>query len=191
MIKNILLPFIILIFNLIVSCKSIEYKKPEYPNIPFELQFLSHFRTDMVEKTNEVVIEYEKLKLKRIIKDSESEFWIAGKKVITVPKSSHENCYIREIFKKNFLLISKSNCNAAGPDLIERKEVILVDLNSHKTYTIDFEEFMLTRSKKAVDEFYSNSEKYSAIFDVNVEKRIIRITNNKIGIRTFDMIIKE
>ena len=186
--KKILLPFIILIFSLNLSCKSAEYKKVVYPNIPIELQFLSHFQTEIENKTDEIVIDYEELKLKQIIKDSQSEFWIGNKKLISVPKSTHGNCYIREVFKKNFLLISKGSCGAAGPDLVERKQVTLIDLNSFKTYEIDFGEFMLTRSKNAVDEFYSNSDKYSAIVDVNIEKSRIRITNNKIGIKTIEMI---
>ena len=189
--KKILLTFIILTFNLIVSCKSTEYKKAVYPDIPIELQFLSHFQTEIENKTDKVVIEYGELKLKQIIKDSLSEFWIDEKRLITVPKSSHGNCYTREVFKKNFLLFSKGSCGAAGPDLVERKEVILIDLNSYKIYTIDFGEFMLTRSIKAVDEFYKNSDKYSAILDVDIEKNVIRITNNKIGIKTIEMIERE
>ncbi|WP_299224241.1 hypothetical protein, partial [uncultured Aquimarina sp.] len=189
--KKILLPFIILILNLNLSCKSAEYKKVVYPNIPIELQFLSKFQSDIENRTDEIVIEYDELKLKQVIKDSQSEFWIGGKKLISVPKSTHRNCYIREVFKKNFLLISKGSCGAAGPDLVERKQVILIDLNSYKTYEIDFGEFMLTRSKSAVDEFYSNSDKYSAIVDVDIEKNLIRITNNKIGIKTIEMIAQE
>jgi hypothetical protein len=189
--KKILLPFIILIFNLHLSCKSAEYKKAVYPNIPIELQFLSHFQTDIENKTGEVVIDYEELKLKQIIKDSQSEFWIGEKKLITVPSNTHGNCYTREVFKKNFLLISKGSCGAAGPDLVERKQVILIDLNSYKTYKIDFGEFMLTRSKIAVDEFYSNSDKYSAIVNVDIEKNVIRITNNEIGIKAIEMIAQK
>jgi hypothetical protein len=189
--KKILLTFIILIFNLILSCKSAEYKKPVYPNIPIELQLLSNFQTDIENKDDEFIIEYRELKLTQKIKDSQSEFWIGEKLLITIPNNSHGNCNIREVFKNNFLLLSKGSCGAAGPDLVERKEVTLIDLISYKTYTIDFGEFMLTRSKKAVDEFYNNSDKYSAIVDIDIERNVIRITNNKIGIKTIQMIAQE
>jgi hypothetical protein len=189
--KKILLTFIFLIFNLILSCKSAEYKKAVYPNIPIELQYLSNFQTDFDNKNNVVIIEYAKLELTQKIKDSKSEFWIGEKLLITIPNNSHGNCNTREVFKNNFLLLSKGSCGAAGPDLVERKEVTLIDLNFHKIYTVDFGEFMLTRSEKAVDEFYKYSDKYSAIVDVDIEKNEIRITNNIIGIKTIEMIVQE
>jgi hypothetical protein len=179
---------LIFAFNLLVGCKSTEYKKAVYPNIPFELQFLSYFQTDIQNDSDKVVIEYADIKLKQIITESNSEFWVEDKKLIVVPKNTYGNCYTREVFKKNFLLISKGNCGAAGPDLVERQDVIVIDLHSLKKYKVDFGEFMLTRSKEAVNEFYSNSDRYSAILDINLDKGIIRITNNKIGIKSIQMI---
>jgi len=179
---------LMLSFNLIIGCKSTAYKKVVYPNIPIELQFLSNFQTNIENNSDQIIIEYQELKLREVIKKSNSEFWIDDKKLLTVAKNSFGYCYIREVFKKNFLLVSKGNCGAAGPDLIARNDVILVDLNSYKRYHVDFGEFMLTRSKKVVDELYNNSDKYSAIVDIDIEKDVIRIINNKIGIKAIAII---
>jgi hypothetical protein len=157
----------------------------DYFDIPFELQFLSYFQTSSKKINNTFILEYDDLNLRQIISEFKSEFWINETKLVELPISKNTSCNFNEVFKSNFLVISKASCGSATPDMIERNDVLIVDLNTLKKYKVDFGKLKLTRSKLTLDEFYQNSKDYFYILDINLDNNVIRIENKKIGKLSF------
>ncbi|MFP4844605.1 hypothetical protein [Winogradskyella sp. PE311] len=135
---------------------------------------------------------YEDINLKRMKFDRKTEFWFSNKKIISFesksPKTSTGKgiCHHIEIFKKNFLLIFKDDCWAAGPASVKRDNVLVLDLNTKKVYNTDFGNIQLSMSKSYNDYCCENSKNSFAILYIDLEIEEI-IIHNKFGSESFKM----
>ncbi|MDT0622039.1 hypothetical protein [Croceitalea vernalis] len=152
-----------------------------------DLDFLGSFKTITETDNGDIINYYEELNLKTVRNKENYEFWIDNLLVHSLPTKANNECRVLEVFKKNFLLISKGSCGIATPDFVDRNDVKVIDLNSNNIYRFSLEELKLTRSIEMANVGYPNSKIYSAIVSFDLESQIIKIYNQSLGILEVNM----
>jgi hypothetical protein len=182
--KKHILTLLFCVILLLISCKSNQNSiaKTNFPDfLGNDLDFLGSFKSASETENNNFIKYYEELNLKTIRNEENYEFWIENSFVYSLPTKTENECRVIEVFKRNFLLISKGSCGIATPDFVDRNDVKVLDLNSKKVYTFSLEELKLTRSIEMSKVGYPNSKIYSAIANFDLDLKKIKIYNQSLG----------
>jgi len=192
--NNFMNKILIILLSLFLSCVSSK-KTIKDNNIKediMSLNFLYSYQTSVDSTKNGIIINYESLKLKEKRKEKKFSFLLNGEIILTGNRNKYH--YLFEVFKDSFLVVSyvKGVSFAAGPDLFERNNVLILDLNTSVLNEVNLNNIYLTRSKEFLLKNYYHKDKphkenkysYCAI-----EK--IDLSNNKITLFTESLELKE
>ncbi len=138
---------LIILFALLTSCTTSKkvLNKSNIGQEIIELDFLSSYKTSIDTMENKVVITYRDLKLKE---EREGKFFnLLLKNEAVINGNWNKYNYLFEVYKSSFLLISylKGRANAAGPDLFERDNVLILDLQTGDLCKVSLKGIYLTR----------------------------------------------
>jgi len=185
---------LIILFVLFTSCNTSKktLNKNNIKQEVIELDFLFSYKTSIDTMENKVVINYRDLKLKEERKEKKFKLLLQGETVLTGSRDKYH--YLFEVFQNSFLLVSyvKGKSYAAGPDLFERDNVIILDLKTSKLNKVNLDNIYLTRSKDFLLKNYYHKDKLKYKNEntyCNIEK--IDLGNNRILLFTENLETKE
>ncbi|WP_353777422.1 hypothetical protein [Winogradskyella sp. 3972H.M.0a.05] len=182
--KTNIITYLLFLAFLLISCKPKQNLVYEISFPGFfgnELDFLGSFKSSSKIENEQKIFHYDSLNLKTVLNEKNYEFWIDNILVYSMPTKIENECRVIEVFKKNFILISSGSCGIATPDFVDRNNVKVIDLNSHKVYNFSLNEFRLTRSIKRSRIGYPNSKKYFGIVSFDLDFNKMKIYNQFSG----------
>lgn len=174
------------------TLKIVNYNKMD----TLSLDFLNMYQTSIDTIDNKVVVGYKNLDL---TEEQTGMKFVLFLKDDTVFIGNRENYqYLFEVFKGTHLLISivKGSSVAAGPDLFERNNVIIVDLKEATLNKINLRNIYLTRSKEFLLKAYpfqnkesleSQSFKYCAIDSIDLQRNKLLLLDQSNSIKEYRM----
>ncbi|NRD19610.1 hypothetical protein HNV08_06090 [Winogradskyella eckloniae] len=188
--KTNLITYFLLLTLMVFSCKPKQNltNKTTFPKfIGNELDFLGSYKTSSEIENEQSIFHYDSLNLKTVRNEIKYEFWIDELLVYSIATDSGNQCRIIEVFKKNFILISSGSCGIATPDFVDRNDVKVIDINSHKIYSFSLNNLRLTRSIEMSKLGYPKSKKYFGVLNFDLESNKLKIYNQYTGVMEIDL----
>lgn len=176
-----LIILLLLVLNFSCSQKIISFENTS--KVTSDYSNLSHYKSSERIDNDVLIVNYNDINLKGVYFDKTTEYWISNQKIISF-SGKHENspfksiCHLVKVFKNNFILVSKSHCANPGAGFYEIKNVLIIDLNTKKTYKSDFGKTNLSFSKSYNDYCCENNKMAYAILNFDLEKKEIILHNN-------------
>ena len=185
--------FVILLL-ILSSCSSTRKLVDNNKMDTMNLDFLHTHQTSIDTIGDKIVISYRNLGLKE--EQTEKKFVLLLKDDTVFIGNRDKYQYLFEVFKGTHLLISivKGSSVAAGPDLFERNNVVILDLKEATMKRINLSNIYLTRSKEFLLKAYpiqnkgaleKQSFKYCAIDSIDLQNSKLLLLDQSNNIKEY------
>ena len=175
--------FLTCILIITSSCKSptkVETKKPLMDDGKYLLS-LSVEKKKLIDNKRKVTL-YEKVPLRKELNINNNTFFLYFNNQV-VFEGNKECLFLLEVFDNEILVISFSknsrNKYIAGPENFERKDVMLIDINSGEKRMLNFNYNTYLKIHKVNLNEFGNNQNVFAIDDINLKKNEISLINQK------------
>lgn len=194
--NKILIIFITLFIACSSSKRAVNNNENMNENIELSLSFLHLYKSSVDTTEDRITIYYDKLNLKEERKDKSFNILLNDQIVITGDRNNYQ--YLFEVFKESYLVISyvKGHSYASGPDLFERDNVLILDLQTRDLSKVSLKGIYLTRSKDFLLKNYYDKEissedrlnTYCSIENINFEKNKLTLYTQDSENKEYEMI---